>query len=434
MFKNFIALAKQTIKGKLAGQAIWSILIKIVYTIITPLTVVLLARILGPEHFGIYAFTISVMTLLSVPTKLGFPMVIIRYASNYFHNKDYNKLKGLFSFTNAIVFIISLLIISTSLILIINDYFSLETENRLALIYGIPLILILGLEGLRSASLKGIDEVVVGQIPEMIIRPLIFLILIVSINYIFTDLTYKNSIVIYVLSALIAYLVGAWILVKKLPKGFKSIKSTFERKRWIKTAIPLLILGSVQVVGGQIDIILLGLYQSNTEVGVYKAIYQTAILVTFGLSAINTVIAPKLSKYFEQNDRARVSRMIKIGNLSIFILGLPIGLILAIFGKEVLGLVFGSEYIIGYTGLFILVMGRIINALFGTSTIALKMSGYEKIAAYGIIIGTLVNIALNVLLIPHYGIIGAAIASSCGLITWNFILFYQTSKKLILKN
>ena len=421
---------KSKLDNGIAKEVIWSIAIKVVYTIVTPVTIILLARILGPEEFGVYAFTISVLTLLAVPTSLGFPTVIMRFASNYHYKEKWAELKGLFRFTNTVVFGLGIAIICLTVLILFSDIFSIDEKNRAALYYGIPIVLILGLEGLRSASLIGIDKVILGQIPTKIIRPIIFVLLIVIGYLTIPEISAIHGILLYLCAAIISYSSGAIILIKNLPKQFSEVVSRYEYRPWLKSAMPLLVLGSVQVLGGQIDILVLGIFRTNEEVGIYKVVYQTGLLVIFGLSAINSVITPKISNLFIDNKLNELKSLLVKSNWSIFLLGLPIALTCIFFGKFVLNIVFGSQYVIGFQALNIIVLGRLVNTLLGSSSLVLKMTGFEKIAAYGIMIGTLTNIILDLVLIPKFGIEGAAIASSVGMITWNIFLYYSIKFKL----
>jgi len=109
---------------------------------------------------------------------------------------------------------------------------------------------------------------------------------------------------------------------------------------------------------------------------------------------------------------------------------LVIALPFLLFGNFFINLIYGEQYVIGVTCLHILILGRIINSIFGISNQFLKMMGEERKATKGILLGTLVGVVLNIGLIPKYGIVGAAIASSLGLITWNLYLFRILVKKI----
>lgn len=413
-------------------QAAWSIAIKGLYTLVTPFTVIFLARILGPEQYGVYAFTISVVTLLSVPAGFGFPNVIIRYAANYHYRRQWEQMKGLFRFTNGMVMVISLLLMGLVLLFTLYEHTGLDPDNRKALRLALPLILVLGLESLRASALKGIDQVVLGQLPDFIVRPVLFLMLIAAGYFLLDVFEARTGLTLYLIAATVSYVFGAWLLLRCLPGGMRKAKTAMEVRPWLNSALPLLVLGSVQVIGGQIDVIILGLFRTNHEVGVYSAVFQTSLLVIFGWSAVNSVLAPKIANLFLVQKKKELTRLISAGNWSIFLMGLPVALVFLVWGKPLLQFVFGAEFAAGFTALTILMAGRLVNALFGSSSTILKMTGFERIAAVGITAGTLVNVLLNFLLIPPFGIEGAAIASSAGIITWCALLILQVNRKLAL--
>ena len=105
-----------------------------------------------------------------------------------------------------------------------------------------------------------------------------------------------------------------------------------------------------------------------------------------------------------------------------------IGLSLILFGKWFL-LLFGNGFIKGVTALSILSIGQIVNAATGSVCILLVMTGYERDAVAGIGVSVVINIIMNVLLIPKWGIIGAAISTAFSLILWNILLTIWVYRK-----
>ena len=100
------------------------------------------------------------------------------------------------------------------------------------------------------------------------------------------------------------------------------------------------------------------------------------------------------------------------------------------FGTEILGLIFGSEYVVGYRALLIISLGQAVNAFFGSSISILTMSGNEKFVIKGMSLSTIINVVLNLALIPHLGIDGAALGATTALLVWNIYLWIVIKKQL----
>lgn len=416
--------------GETSTQTIWSLLITVVYSVISPVSVIVLARVLGSESFGVYAFAMAVVTLLAMAANLGFPSVLVRFVAEYYFRGDWARIRGLLGFANLSVVGASLGLIALLVFAVVVFLPDLNPMNRTALFLAAPLILILALEELRSSALKGLDRTLIGQIPEMIVRPGLFFTSVLLWFVLRGEVDVFEAVGLFLAAALVAFLVGAVLLLRVIRAPFREVKPLSERPVWIRTALPLLLLGSVQVLGAQMDIILMGLFRSSEETGVYRAAFQVSLLVTFAWIAVNTVIAPKLTRLHIGSDMKGFQTMVARANWVTFALAVPVALVCFLAGEYVLVLVFGAEFGAGYVTLVILVVGRLINALLGSSTTVLKMTGLEGVAMKGIVVGTLVNLVLNLVLIPPYGMYGAAIASTAGLVTWNLMLAYQVQYRL----
>jgi O-antigen/teichoic acid export membrane protein len=237
--------------------------------------------------------------------------------------------------------------------------------------------------------------------------------------------------ILYVFINIIVYSFGEYLVKRNTKRlSLKNVSASFETVKWRSSAIPLFFLGGIQTFGAQSDVFLLGLLSESEEVGVFKSMYQVSLLVIFSLSAVNAISSPLIVKDFETNNFSGLKKLL-INFCSInFFIALSIAIPLLFFGEHIIEFLYGPEYLSGILCLQILVIGRIINTTFGSANQFLKMMGEEKKAFYGILIGVLTSILLNIILIPIYGIVGSAIASSIGLVMWNIILFFRLVNKI----
>lgn len=391
---------------------------------------ILMARFLGADAFGVYAFAISIITLLSMIAEMGLPTVITRFGAIYFFKKQLEFFKGITRFTNSRITVSSIVlalgILAAYFLGLIKD----EYEN--AVLLASPLILLFALSRVRSAILTAVEKVNIAQLPEMIFRPSL-LIISLLILYFFDQVTAINVLVVYILINVIIYLIGE-SLVKRHTKTIKLIdKIDFERKKWIQAAFPLFLLGGIQMIGVQSDIFLLGFFSSSEDVGVFKSMYQISLLVIFSLTAVNAISSPQIVRLHESNNVSGLKKLL----INFCGINLVFALVIAFpfyfYGDFFIDLLYGEEYVIGFTCLQILIIGRIINTVFGVSNQFLKMMGEEKKAANGILMGTLISIALNIILIPKLKLLGAAYASAISLSFWNLFLFFILVRKLWFK-
>ena len=118
----------------------------------------------------------------------------------------------------------------------------------------------------------------------------------------------------------------------------------------------------MQSLSSQVDILMLGSMGMPSDVGIYKIVVSGAALAVFGLQVVNMVITPRLASAFAQKDTLKAQKTASLGSLLSFSLTFPVVLIFYFFGTEILGLIFGNEYVVGYRALLIISLGQAVNA------------------------------------------------------------------------
>jgi O-antigen/teichoic acid export membrane protein len=131
---------------------------------------------------------------------------------------------------------------------------------------------------------------------------------------------------------------------------------------------------------------------------------------------------------FAKNDVKGLEKVIHQSTKMIFWTTVPLALIFFILPEFFLGL-FGDKFKIGATAFIFLSCGRLISSLSGSVGNILQMTGHQNVYAKILFFGAIVNILLNLMLIPIYGINGAAIASMSSLIVWNLSMVLVIKKK-----
>ena len=173
---------------------------------------------------------------------------------------------------------------------------------------------------------------------------------------------------------------------------------------------PMFFTNIMQLVIVQTDILMLGAMRSEAEVGIYSLDARLALLTTFILTSINTVLGPKFSILYHAGSKRELMRLAQKSTALIFWATLPLLAGLVIFGYWIL-LLYGEAFTVGYAALVMLTIGRFIASAAGPVGYFLNMTGDAIKMRNTVMLSGLLNIALNYLLIPEYGINGAATAS-----------------------
>lgn len=419
------------VQNNVVAGGFLSLLVKSGSTLLGFISVVVLARTLGAEDYGVYTFIISIITLIALPTQLGLPQLIVRESAKFYDKENYSSLKSLWEWSTRIICITSLLVFLTVAIsyILFKDAFGIKFIESLLL--ATALIPVIALSNVRGASLQGIGYTIKGQIPESIIRPSC-LILFIGLAYIITDgISVYDALQIHIIAAIVGYFVGAWILYKSKPKELSLVESSFpDNRKWLMSALPLAIISGLQLINNQSDIIMLTMYRSPEEVGIYKVVSSICTLVIFGFMSVQIVLSPKIARLYINGNLRELKDIIKVGTRTILLIALPVFCVLVIFGEKLLEIIFGHEYTAGYLPMIILAVGRVINAAFGLTTVLLNMTSNENTNMKIVFLSAILNIILNLLFIPFMGMSGAAITTVVTLAVWNISSWFAVRKKL----
>lgn len=390
---------------------------------------VLLARALGVTQFGIYIYVLTWINILVLLSTLGFENTLVRFIAVYKSKHLWSLMRGLLR--TAISSGLFSAIILACILALINwrlidnpDYVNSSTFVVAAI-----LIPALFLTTIGQAALRGLKDIVRSQLPSQVVYPAIM------IAAVYLWLAYDKGISapfamgINVIAAFLTTVLVFWWLRKKLPEEIHNISSATSHSEWFHMALPMLILSGMHVVLNQTDIIMLGIMTGPDPAGIYGAVSRISSLVAFGLTAVTAILAPVIAELYSSGKKEILQKVLTQSARGIFVFTTVMAGILILFGPWVLSL-FGSEFSKGYTPLGILLVGQTINAMAGPVGFVMTMTGHHKQAAWIIGFSSASNIFLNIILIPLYGMIGAAIATAVTMAAWNIVMFLYIRDRL----
>jgi O-antigen/teichoic acid export membrane protein len=390
-----------------------------------------MARLLGAAQYGVYAYAYALTRILALPAQAGLPTLAVRETATYIATSDWSRLKGFLIRANqsTLIFSIVLAVLAVGIAILVG--YDSNKNNFNTLCWALLLLPFVALGNLRGGVLRGLHKIIQGQLPENVIRPGLMLLLLGGIAlFDRTLLTASSSMVIHVAAAVISFGIGVWMLWRCLPKEIEKVTPSYDNEKWLSSVLPLSLFSGLQMLNSQLSIIALGIYSSDSEVGIFRVVSQISVFIGFALVSVNMAIAPHIAKLHALGAVAEMQKIAKWSARSIvFITGI-LGLALFVFGKPLLGLSFGPEFVGGYAALVVLAAGRVMSALTGASMIFLNMTGHEKWATKSVVVAAIVNVLLNVILVPAFGIAGAAWATTLSLVLLNLIAANHVHKRV----
>lgn len=418
-------LKAQLLRGGLVGIAVRvaSVLAGLVLSIS-------LARILGPENYGVYAFVFSIIAFIGLPVKMGLPTLILRETAKADVASDGAAMSGIWKWSNRAMGLMAICAVSgTAFYLWVVS--GIDTPRSLALLCALPLIPLFGFTEARSAALNGLRRFGLGGTPGKVIRPLLVAgILAIFASQQKSGVSANQAILLHGLGAAVALCIAIAFLRSVRPDhpGFDAPKT--QVRTWLAAILPLTAISGLQIVSHNTDILMIGALATDADVGLYRVALSGANIALFGLTTVNLVLRPYFARAWASGDAVQLQKLATAGARVSIAAALPILVVFWLGGVWLLTLMFGADYNGAYWALVLLCIGQSISALFGPVGNLLTMAGKEWIALTGLLVSTVMNILLNWLLIPIYGIDGAAIATGISVAIWNIILWMLAIKTL----
>lgn len=167
---------------------------------------------------------------------------------------------------------------------------------------------------------------------------------------------------------------------------------------------------------------------TDFEVGLYNAALPTAMLIMLPHSAIGSLAISSFSELKERDEKS-VQDSLQRATYWVFSIVFPTFLILTLFSEESLLLLFGRKYTTASTALMVLALGHLIDASVGQVGSLLQSKGHTQYIFYNNVAALAINLVLNIMLIPTYGVTGAALATASSTAVTNILMFIETWKK-----
>ncbi|MBD3360654.1 oligosaccharide flippase family protein [Candidatus Peregrinibacteria bacterium] len=398
--------------------------------IIGIISTILLARLLGPAHLGVYAFCLSFVQILAIISKVGFGSVVTRDVSVYIKKGCYDFIRGLWRFSVLIVLGISFGLFVVAFLGGLFFDSGLESGNLYSFWYALFLLPIFALIELVASFLRGSGHVLAAQLPFFIVRPFVFIILLILIYVLGNHIPIHSKIAVLaqVGAAMVALIFV--LAIKKITLSRLSIsgRARYEVSRWLRSGITLMFLDGTHALWHRMDLIMLTGLASISSTGVYRVAMQFSSVIIFGLVSINAIIAPQIANLYD-TDHEELQKLLIKASCFIAALSLPTAFFLIGFGERLIVILVGPEFQSAYAATVILCLGQLVSALIGSVGLILNMTHNENITFKVTFICLLANVSLNAFLIPLYRDVGAAISSAVCMIAWNIILMIFVKKR-----
>jgi O-antigen/teichoic acid export membrane protein len=422
--KIFVKLTSQTFVLRMLGMAL-------LYG-----NQVLMARLMGAAGYGDYTVILTWINFLVAFCMFGFDHGAQRFFSLLFVNQQWSKARGYIRFSFRIILVVSVLCMVAWFVFLWNKQSSQHAYDRYprtyseAFLWSMFIIPLLAIVYYASAIYRSVHKIKLSLISVYIMLPIG--ISIASLIYYKLNNGHMRVDGAILMNLLCTFLV-AWFMIRSVkldlrPK-YAAAEPAYESKLWITAGLTYLAMNVLTLVIKQADILFVSHYFGHTEAGIYSAAVKISALIPFGLTIVDYVFTPRISSVFAKNDKKLLQQYISHAARIVMFITIPLSLILIASGKYLL-MIFGDDFQSSYLPLIILIAGQLVNAFTGMVGPLMTMTGNQRIFLFIYVIASVIDLGLNVLLVPHMGITGAAISSAVSVAVLNVIMYVIVKRRL----
>lgn len=396
----------------------WVLVSSVVVLLLHFLQKPLMARYLGPDGLGIFTMVTTIAGITALITGLGINGAIVKYVAEYKDDKD--RLHAVFSSALAAMAIIG---VATVIFLFTLSYkfssiFNMPSLTFLLKIYAFVFPFLL-MYGIIMGLFNGLREMKYYSFINILNSILIFIL---TITFLFNGFGIKGAVVADMLATIMVTVVAA-VIMKKFIKF--SISNYRENIKKLTSFGSKLMLGNViNNVNYQADTLLIAYYLTAGDLGYYSAAVSLSRFFWRIPQSIQMISYPATSEYWAKGELKSLNKMINKSMKYSACLLLPVGFGVWIFAKEIIVFLFGESFIFSVFPFQILVIGTVIYAIGIPVGGTLVGIGRPDLSLKINTVGAIMNIILNITLIPNFGVAGAAVATISSLILITTLSIY----------
>lgn len=394
------------------------------------LTQVVLARIIGSHEFGLYVYAWTLVIVAGDLVPSGFAFAQQRLIPALRHSGDQAALRGFLVAAPAYTLAVGAVVAGVAVAVIAGFPDTFAAQGPLVLAVAATALPAQALSNVLDGMARSFDRTNLALIPGYIVRPLMIILCVVVVSAVGII---EDAAMVTAFAAFATWVVTlgqavrlARVVRAEVPAGPRDVSGFLG---WLKTAFGLFAAWASVTLFTYTDIVVLNHFATPAEVAVYYASVKTLALTAFVTFAIAAVAGHRFVALHVAGDHEGLDRMIGFAVKWTFWPSLAITIAMLLFGRLVLSL-FGPDFAVGYQLLFILSLGMMARASVGPAERLLNMLGQEKACAAVYVGAFAANLVFCLVLVPRYGLVGAATGVTLGMLVEAALLAWAVKARL----
>jgi O-antigen/teichoic acid export membrane protein len=368
-----------------------------------------LARWLGAAGFGAYTYSTNLAQLLATPCNLGGENSALRFVPEYRAKGETALLRGVLRVFRSVPLVLGLLVAALAAVTVLMlGSGPTSTEVLLLAIVAVPFFALVDVQTVLGRSFGSLFW---ALLPGLVLLPLGLIVAVGAIVAAGHRPTAEQAVLAGVVVVVLVAGCQAVVLRRVARDEVPDRTARYDTRTWLRVSMPLLLVGSLNVVFQRVDVLLVGLYLDASEAGVYAMAFRTAALASILQTAMNTTVAPRIASLFwsgrSEELEATVLRSIRM----VFLPSLAVTAVLVAFGGPILSL-FGKSFRAGWAAMAVYALGQLVSVSNGPVGWLMNLTGHQSRAALVNAVSAALCLAGYLVLIPLFGLVGAAAANA----------------------
>jgi O-antigen/teichoic acid export membrane protein len=385
---------------------------------------ILLARWMGPFEFGIYAVAWSLVLPTAAMAAIGLPSAAVRFIPQYLSGQHRDQLHGLIRHSIVVVILVGMASVAVGWLILSLVAPWLEDSYAGPLRVAILCVPFLTLIMLMSDMSRGFGWAILAFAPQWLIMPGLTILGVVVFKLYVGPPTAWSVIAIAAGASAVTAIIHLVSFRTGVSHDIRNTTPQYQTRLWLRVAIPMLLSDGVILLLWSSDEVMLGAMTSPEDVGVFHACVKTAGLTLIVFNAVSAFAVPRFAAKWLDDDKRELQDFARSIARWMFFPSLVIALGLIVLGPFLLGN-FGDSFVRGYLVLIVLTLGYLMKAATGPVGAYLAVTGNQDSIVLVTAVSAIGNIALNAVLIPPFGVMGATVASIMAVLMcqiWQYLL------------
>ena len=374
---------------------------------------IFLARWIGHSEYGLFAFVWASLIIVGEILNFGYYNLIQRLIQEYGVKQDKDHLRGAIWSSAIIVAGVSILV---ALLSVLTLYGLWHTE-LISQKFAIPLMIAalalpaFALSDYISGLGRAYGAMISAFAPTALLRPLVIISLLAGLASFSLTLNAVTAMMVATIAIWLSLAVAILVTKNKIPHEHLKGPRQVQLQSWFWAALPMMLISGFELLLFNIDVLMISMFLPSDQTGIYFAAAKIMALVAFINFAVGSAFNAAFAKHSAAGEQTALAGVIH-WSASLTFYPSIIALLLIYLCKVPLLSLFGPAYIEASFVVLPLCLGLLLRALVGPGERILMMSGQHYLCAAFYLGAVILDMLLNAILIPQYGIGGAAVATA----------------------